>query len=399
MDGRSLTDETLVGRPWSRLRLVEALYRRPASRTDLVRLTGLSRPTVSALVEELAQAGIVEEHEAETRPRRGSGRPPQVLSLVRGAAFAIGLDFGHNHVRVAVCDLSGEAVIDDWSAADVDHAPVESLDLATELVRTALRDAEIAPDRLLGVGMGIAAPVNSVTGSVESEGILPGWHGVRPAHEMQQRLALPVQIENDANLGALGELEFGRGQGVRNVLYVRLSAGIGAGLIVDGRLFRGATGVAGELGHVLVDPDGLICRCGNRGCLETLASPVAIAALLERSRREPVSVAQMLELIAIGDRGARRAVTEACAAIGRVIATTVNLFNPELVVVGGDLAAAGESVLEPIRAAIAQHAVPPSASTVEVVPGALGGSAEVLGAAALILSQSPKALVQYLETR
>lgn len=394
-----MADETLVGRPWSRLRLVEALYRQPASRTDLVRLTGLSRPTVSSLVEELVQAGIVAEHEAETQPRRGSGRPPQLLSLVRGAAFAIGLDFGHNHVRIAVCDLSGEAVIDDWSAADVDHAPVESLDLATDMVRTALREAAISPDRLLGVGMGIAAPVNSVTGSIESEGILPGWHGIRPADEMQQRLSLPVQIENDANLGALGELEYGRGQGVQNMVYARLSAGIGAGLIVDGRLFRGATGVAGELGHMLEDPDGLICRCGNRGCLEAMASPLAIAALLERSRREPISVAQMLDLVATGDRGATRAVTEACTAIGRAIATAVNLFNPALVVVGGDLAVCGEIVLEPIRAAIRRHTAPPCAATVQVVRGALGDRAEVLGAAALILTQSPRALVQHLETR
>ena len=122
---------------------------------------------------------------------------------------------------------------------------------------------------------------------------------------MQERLALPVQVENDANLGALGELEFGCARGVQDMVYVRLSAGIGAGLILDGRPYRGATGIAGEIGHVLEAPDGLICRCGNRGCLETVASPLALASLLEQSRHEPVSVAQMLELVAAG--GPRRA--------------------------------------------------------------------------------------------
>lgn len=390
-------DETLAGRQWSRLRLIEVLYRQPASRTDLARLTGLSRPTISSLVDELAGAGIVEERDrSETQTRRGSGRPPQLLTLVKSAAFAIGLDFGHDHVRIAVCDLSGERVIDDWSAADVDHQPVESLDLANALVRKALSEAEITRNRLLGIGMGIAAPVDSVTGSIESEGILPGWHGIRPAEAMQERLALPVQVENDANLGALGELEFGCARGVQNMVYVRLSAGIGAGLILDGRPYRGATGIAGEIGHVLEAPGGLICRCGNRGCLETVASPLAVASLLEQSRHEPVSVAQLLELLAAGDRGARRALADACKAIGRAVATLVNLVNPELVVIGGDLAVAGETVLEPIRTAIAAHAVPPATAAVRVVCGDLGDRAEVLGAAALILTQSPRALVNHL---
>lgn len=328
--------------------------------------------------------------------RRNSGRPPQLLSLVRRAAFAIGIDLGHDHVRVAVCDLWGEPVVHDWSPADVDHAPVESLDLARELVRTALETAKLDPDRLLGIGVGIAAPVNSVTGTIESEGILPGWHGIRPAEEMQARLGLPVQVENDANLGALGERELGCARGVDNMVYVLLSSGIGAGLIVDGRPYRGATGVAGEVGHVLESEDGLICRCGNRGCLETTASPIAVARLLERSIGEPVSVERLLELVAAGDRGARRAVGDAGTAVGRAVAAAVNLLNPELVVIGGELAAAGDALLEPIRAAIARHAVQPAAGAVQVMRGALGDRAEVLGAAALILTQSPRTLVQNL---
>jgi predicted NBD/HSP70 family sugar kinase len=383
-------------RRMNRLRVLETLYHRPGtSRAELARETGLSRPTVATLVEELERAGVVEEHDEPDQSRpRNTGRPPVLLSLVPGAAYAVGLDFGHQHIRVAVCDLAGEPVVDDWSAAEVDHAPIASLDLAQELVHDALRTASVDPDRLLGVGMGIAAPINRLTGELEANGILPGWHGIRPAAEMERRLGVPVQLENDANVGALGETVFGAARGVDEMIYIRLSAGIGAGLIVGGRPYQGALGFAGEIGHVLADEDGLICRCGNRGCLETVASPVAVAALLARSVGRPVSVQQLIELVAEGDRGARRAVADAGEAVGRALAMLVNVLNPELIVVGGDLASTGAVLLDPIRDAIERHAVGPAAASLRVTTGTLGDRAEVLGAAGLILAQSPFALAQ-----
>jgi predicted NBD/HSP70 family sugar kinase len=404
-----MADEPSLGlRQMNRLRILEALYRHPASsRGDLARHTGLSRATVSTLVEELVRARVVEEHRDEDTPMtaspeagpRASGRPPVLLSLVSRAAFAVGLDFGHQHIRVAVCDLSGEPVVDEWSPAEVDHAPIESLDLAHELVRSALQSAGLAPDRLLGVGMGLAAPINKLTGELEADGILPGWHGIKPAAEMERRLALPVALENDANVGALGEKAFGAARGVDDLIYIRLSAGIGAGLILDGRPYRGIAGVAGEVGHILSDPSGPICRCGNRGCLESVASPVAVAALLERSVGQPVPIKRLLELVAAGDRGARRAVSDAGEAVGRALSTLVNVLNPALIVVGGDLAQAGGVLLDPISAAIDRHSVAPAATAVRVVAGTLGERAEVLGAAALILAHSPRALVRRLERR
>jgi predicted NBD/HSP70 family sugar kinase len=386
-------------RQMNRLRVIEMLYRQPgSSRTDLARWTGLSRATVSTLVEELGGAGVVEEHEApDVDGPRPTGRPPVLLSLVPGAAFAVGLDFGHEHIRVAICDLAGEVVADDWSPAEVDHAPTESLDLAHELVRASLRATGIAPDRLLGVGMGLAAPINRATGEIATEGILPGWHGIRPAAEMQARLGVPVELENDANVGALGEKVFGAARDVDDLIYVRVSAGIGAGLILGGRPYRGFRGVAGEIGHVLADPAGPICRCGNRGCLETIASPVAVAALLARSTGTAMSVAGLLELVAADDRGARRAVADAGEAIGRALSMLVNVLNPELVVVGGDLAPAGAVLLDPIRAAIERHGVTPAAGAVRVTAGTLGDRAEVLGAAGLVLAQSPHALAARVE--
>jgi predicted NBD/HSP70 family sugar kinase len=245
---------------------------------------------------------------------------------------------------------------------------------------------------VIGVGMALAAPVDRESGIVLTEGILPNWGGVQPAVEMQARLGLPVQLENDANLGALGEHVFGAGQGVHDMIYVRLSAGLGVGLILGGVPYHGRTGIAGELGHVRADPGGVICRCGNRGCLETVAAPRVIAGLLERARHEPVSVPQLLELVRAGDRGARRAVADAGAVIGEAVAAVVNLLNPELMVFGGVLAAAGDTLLDAIRAAIDRSTVAPAARAVRVCAGTLGERAEVLGAAALLLAQSPHTL-------
>jgi predicted NBD/HSP70 family sugar kinase/DNA-binding transcriptional ArsR family regulator len=384
-------------RPMNRLRILEALYRHPgSSRSDLAGYTGLSRATISTLAEELLSAGLVDERSDDGGAARATGRPPVMLSLVPGAAFAVGLDFGHQHIRVAVCDLSGTPVVDDWSPAEVDHAPVESLDLAHTLVQDALTRAGVDADRLLGVGMGLASPINRVTGELAADGILPGWHGIRPADEMEMRLGMPVQLDNDANVGALGEKAFGAARGVDDMLYIRLSAGIGAGLILDGRPYQGVAGVAGEVGHVLSDPLGPICRCGNRGCLESIASPVAVAALLERSIGEPVSVKRLMELVSSGHRGAQRAVADAGEAVGRAVSMLVSVLNPQLVLIGGDLAQAGPVLLDPIRAGIERHSVSPAAAAVDVAAGMLGERAEVLGAAALILARSPRALVHRL---
>lgn len=377
--------------------MIDSIYRQPAcSRAEIARRTGLSRGTVSTVAEELTRAHLIREHDVpdDARRPRGTGRPPTLLSLVPGAAFAIGIDIGHQHVRATVCDLAGEPVADEWSRANVDNAPAETLDLAHDLVRRVLHAAAVPPERLLGAGMGLAAPINEKTGEVKADGILPGWHGIAPAAEMQNRLGVSVELANDADVGALGEKVFGAGRGVDDMTYIRLSAGVGAGLILSGQPYQGAYGIAGEIGHVCVQPSGPICRCGNRGCLETVASPVAVARLLEQSVGRAITADQLLDLVASGDRGARRAVADAGESVGMVVSWIVNVLNPELIVVGGELGAAGDVLLDPIRASIQRHSVSGAADTVRVTAGVLGDRAEVLGAAALILAQSPLALAE-----
>ena len=173
------------------------------------------------------------------------------------------------------------------------------------------------PAHVVGAGVGLAAPVDAATGLVHAEGILPGWDGINPAAELEQRLGMDVQIVNDANAGAMGEHLFGVGRGVSDMVYLQLSGGVGLGLILNGESYGGVTGVAGEVGHTPIVEDGLICRCGNRGCLETVATSHAVSDLLGRSRGETMTFARVLQLLQDGDRGARRAVVDTGAAVGR----------------------------------------------------------------------------------
>jgi predicted NBD/HSP70 family sugar kinase len=368
----------------NRLRVVDALRQRGAiSRSDIARQTGLSRSTVSSLVSDLQAEGLVVEREVATTPRGPEGgRPPVLIALDQSAGALLGIDFGHRHVRVAVADLSFTVLAESQAEIDVDAAGSEALDLAAGLAEQLLDEAGVPRSRVLGAGMGLPGPIDRQSGLVHSRAIIPSLDGIDTAVEMEMRLRMPVHLDNDANVGALGEATFGAGKGVEVLAYLRLSAGIGAGLIIGGRPFRGARGIAGEIGHVLVDPQGPICRCGNRGCLETFASPPALCELLRRSHG-PMTVPRLLALAAEGDAGVRRAVHDAGRVVGRAVADLCNFINPDLVIVGGDLSAAGDLLLDPMREAVRRFAIPAAAEDVRITAGVLGERAEVLGSLAL----------------
>ena len=368
-------------REHNRRRVVETLRDRgTASRAELARLTGLSRSTVSTLIAELQENGLVVERAAPAHGVVQQGRPPVLLSLDRSAGAVVGLDFGHADVRVAVADLSRTILAERVMEMDVDHAGAGALDAAAVLVTEAVEEAGIARDRVLAAGMGLSGPVDHEEDRVHRSAILPSWGGIRPGAELARRIDVPVHIENDANLGALAEITIGAARGAQDCIYLMVGAGVGAGITVGGRLLHGAGGTAGELGHVLVDDNGLICRCGNRGCLETVAGGPAIVELLRRADGDDLTLDTVLEHVAAGDPGAVRAVADAGHAIGRVVAGLCNVLNPEAIVIGGALAAAGEALLEPVRTAIERHTIRPAADDVRVVASELGERAEVLGA-------------------
>ncbi|MBS2546490.1 ROK family transcriptional regulator [Catenulispora sp. NL8] len=377
-----------------RVRVLQALTDAPAlSRAELVRRTGLARATVGSVILELITAGLVRES-ADGAPTAGqrAGRPPQLVSLEPDAGYAVGLDVGHDHVRAVLTDVVGTSRWDRSEAIAVDDDPERALDTAVRLIASAVQDTAVAPEKILGLGLGIACPVDKATGGLRAEGIMPGWVGTRPADVLAARTGLPTRIINDANAGVLAERRFGAARDCADVVYVRLAAGIGAGMMSDGRMLLGHLGLAGELGHVVVERDGAVCRCGGRGCLETVASPAAITGLLARSWGQPVGSVDLADLLRRGDRGALRAVEDAGEAVGRALSTVVSLLNPELVVIGGDLVEAGEALLEPMRRTLNRGTMGSLHQRLRIVPSLLGDSAGARGAAALVLDGVPERL-------
>jgi predicted NBD/HSP70 family sugar kinase len=373
--------------------VIQALRRRGvASRAEIARITGLSRSTVSSLVTDLQDAGLIVDREAGEQQGAQVGRPPALIALSPTAGAAVGIDFGHSHIAVAVGDLAHNVLAEHWQEIDVDHLAVEGLDTAAELVEASLAEAGVGRDRVIGVGMGLPGPIAAEAQTVGSTSILPGWVGVNAMEEMERRLGMSVAVENDANLGALAEHVWGAGRGADDVAYIKASSGIGAGLVLGGRLHRGVGGTAGEIGHTHFREDGEICRCGNRGCLETIARTDVIAASVSAGRRRPLTIAEVIEMARAGDPPARRVIGDAGRWIGVGVATLCNLLNPQRVVVGGELSAAGEILLGPLVDSLDRNAIPTAAGDVDVVVGELGKRAEVMGALALVLSEAAHAL-------
>jgi predicted NBD/HSP70 family sugar kinase len=373
----SIPGSTRELRAANRERLVDLLRARgPMAQAELARASRLSPATVSSIVAELR---------AEGRLDPGGGRGDAVV-LSRSAGVAVGVDFGHSHVRVAIADLAHTILAEAEEPVEVDQRAADGIALAGKLVRRLLEDTGAAGS-VTGVGMGLPGPLAG--DQVGDSAILPGWIGARPEAMLSSELGMPVRVDNDANLGALAETVWGAGRGCSELVYVKAATGVGAGLVLGGRLYHGATGTAGELGHLPVDENGPICRCGNRGCLETFAGAEAILEPLRRRRGSLTTLREVITAALAGDRACARVIDDAGRALGRGVAGACNLLAPERVVVGGELAGAGELLLEPLRASLRRAAIG-SMRDVDVVAGVLGERAEVLGAVALVLRGSDR---------
>ncbi len=385
----------------NRLAVIDTLKQRgTASRAELARLTGLSRTTVSSIVGDLQATGLIVERRGDPGSPNASqgGRPPILLTLDPSAGAIVGIDFAHDEVHMAVADLSYEILAERRARVDVDHDAQASIGAAEELLREALAEAGISSQSVIGVGMALSAPIERATGAIGSPAILPGWSGVHPASAMTERLGMSVHVDNDANLGALAEARFGAGQGVADLVFVMLASGVGAGLMVDGRIYRGTGGTAGEIGHTIVDENGAICHCGNRGCLETQASTPALLDLMRATRGDDFTVEELIEDARDGDTACGRVVADAGRHVGVAVANLVSLINPQRVIIGGELAAAGDVLMRPLQEAVERFAIPAAAREVEVVTGELGDRAEVLGALALAMGESDHELARTLTT-
>ncbi|MDT0266278.1 ROK family transcriptional regulator [Streptomyces sp. DSM 44915] len=352
------------------------------TQADIARTTGLSAATVSNIVRELKELGTV-----EVRSTSAGGRRARSVSLSSDAGIVVGVDFGHSHLRVAVGNLAHQVLAEEAEPLDVDASAEQGFDRAEKLVGRLLGVAGVDRAKIIGIGLGVPGPIDMTSGTIGSTAILPGWRGTNPGAELAARTGVPVHVDNDANLGALGESVWGAGRGAGDLAYIKVASGVGAGLVVNGRIYRGAGGTAGEIGHITLDESGPVCRCGNRGCLETFTAARHVLPLLQPIHGPELTMSQVVRLARDGDPGCQRVIGDIGRHVGTAVAQLCNVLNLSRVVLGGDLAEAGEIALGPIRDSVGRYAIPSAARQLTLTAGALGGRAEVLGALALVLRE------------
>ena len=379
--------------------LDEIRQARSRSRAELVARTGLSRGVVAQRVAELIDLGLVVDD--EIGPSTG-GRPPRQMTFRADAGHVLVADLGATSIDVAVTDLDGRILGHRDEPADVAAGPEACLRRVDELfeeLTTATRDL---PGRLWGVGIGIPGPVEFASGRPVSPPIMPGWDGYPVRERFVASHGAPVWVDNDVNLLALGEWRSGIAVGHDNVIVVKIGTGIGAGIISNGRIHRGAQGSAGDVGHIqVVDDTSVICRCGNVGCLEALAGGAALgrdgfaaakegrsdhlrAALDQHGR---VTAADVARAASFGDPVSVALLQSAGRRVGLMLASVVNLFNPSLVVVGGGVAQSGDQLLAAIRETVYRRSLPLATRELLLQRSSLGALAGVIGASSMVVEQ------------
>lgn len=360
------------------------------SRVELARKVGLTRAAVTSIVNDLLAVGVIREAESRYAP---SGRRPVVLEVNAERGKVIGIDMGATHVTILLADFSACVLRELESPFDINDGPEECLFQVDSLLRDFLDKAGVKLEDILAIGVGVPGPIVSDAGMVSGPPIMPGWDSYPIRDHLQELWQCPIALSNDAELGALGEWAYGAGRGERNLAYIKVGTGIGCGLLLDGRLYRGTTGSAGEIGHITITENGPLCTCGNRGCLEALAGGNAIARSAQEMVRSghrtqmasitPINSLTARDVIAAarnGDLTAQNIVAEAGEHLGTAIASVVNLFNPSMIVVGGGVAQIGDLLLEPIRKTVRERSLKVASRAVRITAALLGRRSAGMGA-------------------
>lgn len=372
-------DRQLI-REWNEGLVLDTIRRFQAvTRMEIAARTGLGRSTVTVISSRLLRQGLVAE--SGSLESGDVGRRPVLLRLQARSRSVLGVKLAPDRITAAVADLQAELCTTCTVPLPDADDPSAVLAQLTAVIRQAMDQAPDDMGPAIGLGLVMPGVINCETGS-STNPYHASWQTAPFRIWLEEALGLPVLVDNDANAAALAEASGGAGRGFRNLLCVTLGAGVGAGLVTDGRLQRGYRSAAGEIGHTVVDPDGPPCQCGNRGCLESLVSDAALQRQAGMTREELVKAARA------GDAGARTLLAETGRRIGRVLAGAVNLVSPDTVVIGGEaLFDAGDLLLAPITAAL-RSAVFPMLSDIQVVPAALGDQAWLKGAVALVLEEA-----------
>lgn len=372
---------------------------RARTRGDLIGLTGLSRSTVAARVDVLVDSGYLRESGREASAR---GRPSNVLTLDGSGGVVLAADLGAAHATIALCDLTGRPLAEEVHELRLADGPRPVLRWLEERWR-ALLDGDGISRRVLGLGVSVPGPVDVATGRVvHHTSVMPGWQGYPFRDHLEQVFGVTCIADNDANAMAFGEFHT-EWPDSSPLLFVKVATGIGAGMVVDGRLLRGADSAEGDIGHVRITSadDGPLCVCGARGCLAASASGRALARMLREQGEDVRDSRMVVELALTGHAEATRLVREAGLMIGDVLATAVSLLNPRILALGGDLPQVQDHFVGAVRERLYQRTQPQAARGLRVVASALGDRAGVLGAARLALEDvlSPEAVDRSLADR
>ena len=366
----------------------------PISRADLGREGQLSMPAVMEITDVLIGEGLI--REIGRGPSTG-GRPPLLLELVSDAYCAIGVEVGARTLTTVVTDLNAKVEFRSQAASLMKEGPEKLLEQLKMSLREAFDHIPSGTGRHLGIGLALPAPILLSEGVFFSPPSFPGWGRLQLGDVVAEDYGFQVLVDNDANAAALGEYLFGAGRGAENMFYVIMHRGVGGAAILEGGLYRGVNGGAGEIGHTLVDLEGPKCGCGRYGCLEAFAGRAAIAARARRALKlagskglagrdlDEVKVDHVIEAAREGDELAVEILRETGEYMGMGISNMVNFLDPELVVLGGSTMKAGDLILQPTSEVVRRRALPGMADRVKIVAGELGQNASAVGAAALVL--------------
>jgi len=364
---------------------------RASTRAELAELTGLGRSTVAQRVDALLAERLLVPlgEQASTGGRRAT-----LLAFNRRAGVVLCADLGATHARLAVTDLGGDVLGEHAQDIEIAQGPEAVLAWTEATFDRLLGDAGQDAAAVVGVGVGLPGPVEFATGRPVAPPIMPGWDGHPVAARLAARYGAPVLVDNDVNIMALGEA-WASQRAAQNLLFVKVGTGIGCGIVAGGRIHRGEQGAAGDLGHIQITRDpAVVCRCGNVGCLEAVAGGGAMAAALRRAGIDAPDARAVVRLVREGRPEAVGLVREAGRVLGEVLATSVNLLNPGVIVIGGDVAHADEQLLAGVREVVYQRSLPLATRSLRIVRSTLDDRAGVLGAAAMVVEHvlSPDAV-------